>query len=498
MYYSFYGLSENPFKIAPDPRFLYLSETHKEALAALVYGLEEGHIFLLLTGEVGTGKTIVLESFRNNIDKNIRAIVIANPKLSVEDFFYILTRRFGLEGDSLNKARLLDHLETAGDDKVKKTPHTLLIFDEAQTLSHDLFEEVRLLSNLNPSILQIFLVGQPELKERLSHKEYKSMDQRIGIRCDLRPMDRRETEDYIQHRLKVAGCKNYRAIFMQAALDVIYTYSRGIPRVINKLCDQVLISGFAENVRQIPEHIVKQTIEELDADGFRLHKISKEKSFNKLLFTEIKPLSARGLILLLIFFVIIFVIIIATFLFVERMGNEITNSTRYTTELSPALPAIKQNIETVKNMVEIKKAEQTKIPVPENSRNLQDESRGNPPVNSITSSIPAEAETKDKPEQLNPTASITENKFVPAQQAQQEIPTGPMSPPSSSAPEMEVIRVKQDDTMTMLIQNYYGQFNATIFRRVTASNPHIKNPNTIHPGEKLNFPKISDATNSGQ
>jgi general secretion pathway protein A len=494
MYYSYYGLKENAFKITPDPRFLFLSETHKEALAALVYGLEEGHTFLLLTGEVGTGKTIVLESFRANVDKNVKVILLANPTLSSDEFFYILTRRFGLEGDSLYKARLLEHLETAEDDKVKKTPHTLLIFDEAQALSHDLFEELRLLSNLNPSILQIFLVGQPELKERLALKECKSMDQRIGIRCDLRPMDRSETEAYIQHRLKVAGTNNYRAIFRQDALDLIFTCTGGIPRVINNLCDQVLITGFAENVRQIPAHIVKQTIDALGRDGGRENRKSKKNSFYKFLFTEIKPLSAKGLILLVIFFVII----IAAFLFIERMGNKTAISMRHTTELSPALPAIKQNTETVRNMAEIEEAKQIKIPVPENSRNLQDESRGNPPVNSITSSIPAEAETKDKPEQLNPTASTTDNNLVPAQQAQQEISTGPLSPPSLSAPELEVIRVNQDDTMARLIQNYYGQFNETIFRKVTACNPHIKNPDKIYPGEKLNFPKKIDTINSGQ
>ena len=113
MYYSFYGLKENAFKITPDPRFLFLSETHKEALAALVYGLEEGHTFLLLTGKVGTGKTIVLESFRANVDKNVKVILLANPTLSSDEFYYILARRFGIEGDSLHKARLLDRLETS-------------------------------------------------------------------------------------------------------------------------------------------------------------------------------------------------------------------------------------------------------------------------------------------------------------------------------------------------------------------------------------------------
>jgi type II secretory pathway predicted ATPase ExeA len=494
MYYSYYGLRENPFKIAPDHRFLYLSETHREALAALVYGLEEGHTFLLLTGEVGTGKTIVLDSFRINIDKNIRVIVIANPKISGEDFFYILARRFDLEGNRLSKARILEHLEMISNERAADAPHTLLIIDEAQTLSHDLIEEIRLLSNMPPSVLQIFLVGQPELKELLAQKQFRSLDQRIGIRCDLRPMDRRETEDYIQHRLKVAGCKNYRSTFRQDALGVIYTYSRGIPRVINKLCDQVLINGFAENVRQIPEHIVKQTIKEIATDGTRPHQETKNY-FYKLLFTEIKLFSV--IVRILLFFILT---LLAAILVMDLMLDEPkTFSLARHPGGSLYEPRASQNAEPVKQSIEIEKKNQSPIPTDVTSLPIKKETISNPPVTSVTASITPEASVKNKLEQSNPTAVIPEKQAAPVQQSLQDAPPRLMLPsPSPAVPEIGTVMVKQGDSLSRLIQTYYGEFNDTIFRRVAESNPQIKNPDTIYPGDKLNFPKISDATNSGQ
>jgi general secretion pathway protein A len=494
MYYSYYGLTENPFKIAPDHRFLYLSETHKEALAALVYGLEEGHAFLLLTGEVGTGKTIVLDSFRINIDKNIRVIAIANPKISGEDFFYILSRRFNPEGSRLSKAQILEHLEMVSNEKAADALHTLLIIDEAQTLSHDLIEEIRLLSNMPPSVLQIFLVGQPELKELLAQKQFRSLDQRIGIRCDLRPMGRRETEDYIQHRLKVAGCKNYRSIFRQDALDVVYTYSKGIPRVINKLCDQVLITGFAENVRQIPEHIVKRTIKELATEGSIPHKGANKKYFYTLLFTEIKPFSVIGRI-----FLFIILILLAAIFVLNLMPDESKIlSLKHNTTMSLTEPRASQTVEPVKQSIEFENKTPSRVPAEVTDQPIKEETISNSPVTSGAAGITLEAPVKNEPEPSDPTVVIPDNKAAPVQQSPQEAPTNLMPPSPPAVPETGMVMVKQGDSLTKLIQTYYGEFNDTIFRRVTESNPHIKNPDTIYPGDKLNFPKISDATNSGQ
>ena len=315
-------------------------------------------------------------------------------KFQIEDFFYILSCRFDLGENRLSKARLLEHLEMISNEKPADVRHTLLIIDEAQTLSHDLIEEIRLLSNMPPSVLQIFLVGQPELQELLTQKQFRSLDQRIGIRCDLRPMDRRETADYIQHRLKIAGCKNYRSVFKQGALDVIYTYSRGIPRVINKLCDQVLITGFAENVRQIPEYIVKQTIKELATDGTRLHKEAKKNYFYKLLFTEIKSFSVIVQIILFLILTLFAAILVMDLLPDQpKTPSLVRHQTGFPTE-----PRASQNVEPVKQSIKIEIKNQSTMPASMADIPIE-ETINNPPMTSVTTGITPEASAKNKPEQ---------------------------------------------------------------------------------------------------
>jgi general secretion pathway protein A len=491
MYYSFYGLKENAFKITPDPRFLFLSETHKEALAALVYGLEEGHTFLLLTGKVGTGKTIVLESFRANIDTDVKVILFANPTLSCNEFYYILARRFGIEGDGLQKARLLDRLETTGDAAIKKTLHTLLIFDEAQTINRDLLEEIRLLSNISTSIIQIFFVGQPELKERLSQKEFESLDQRIGMRCELRPMDRIETEAYIHNRLRIAGCTNYRSVYKKDALDAIFHYTRGIPRLINTLCDQVLIIGFAQNVRQIQSGVVEETIKELSADGFSQFRVSgRHNSANKFISRRMS-FDARSLSAILF----IIVIAIAILLVIESIGNDVKNSIKYTTNISgPYLPAQKKNAGIVASHAEPPAQEDLTVSDKNVApKNVIDNKQ---PEHTVTSSIPVEPEEPNKTEQQQVPEIPAQNQSMPVQQAPRESSQASLSfrAPVSSA--VETITVKQGDTLAHLVRNYYGQYAYNLLKKVAECNPKITNLDFIRPGEKINFPKLPDKKNS--
>jgi len=491
MYYSFYGLKENAFKITPDPRFLFLSETHREALAALVYGLEEGHTFLLLTGKVGTGKTIVLESFRANVDKDVKVILLANPTLSSDEFYYILARRFGIEGDSLHKARLLDRLETICDDTVKKTLHTLLIFDEAQAINRDLLEEIRLLSNISTSIIQIFFVGQPELRERLSQQEFESLDQRIGMRCELRPMDRIETEAYIHNRLRVAGCNNYRSVYNKDALDAIFHYTRGIPRLINTLCDQVLITGFAQNVRQIQSGVVEETIKELNADGFSQFKASdRHKSPNKLISRR-TSFDARSLAAILL----IIVIVIAILFVIEGIGNDVKNSIRYTTNISPVFLPPQQKDAGI-SPSDSDKSLHTDIEAPDKIIQQNEGSDNNQTVNTVTSSITLEPEEPKKPEQQPLPEITTKNQTLPVQQPTRESSQAALSPQAPVSPEMETITVKQGDTLVSLIENYYGQYAYGRLEKVAEYNPQIKNLNIIRPGEKIVFPKLPDEKNS--
>lgn len=493
MYYSFYGLKENAFQITPDPRFLFLSETHKEALAALVYGLEESHTFLLLTGEVGTGKTIVLKSFMANVDKDVKVILLANPALSSDEFYYILARRFGIEGDSVLKARLLDRLETACDDTVKKTLHTLLIFDEAQTLNRNLLEEIRLLSNISTSVIQIFLVGQPELRERLSQQEFESLNQRIGMRCELRPMDRIETEAYIHNRLRVAGCNNYRSVYKKDALDAIFHYTRGIPRLINTLCDQVLIIGFAQNVRQIQSGVVEETIKELSTDGFSQFKVSdRHKSRNKLISRR-RSFTAGSLAAILL----ISVIVIAILLVIEKIGNDVKNSIKYTTNISSAFfPAQEKDAGiTPSNSAKEVRAD---VSVPDKNLKLKDVAVNNQPADTVTSSIPQGPEEPTKPEQQHVPEIPAENQTLPAQHASSESSQAALSPQAPVSSEVETVTVKQGDTLARLVRNYYGQYDFAILQKVVEYNPQITNLDFIRPGEKIKFPKLPDKMNSDQ
>jgi general secretion pathway protein A len=493
MYYSFYGLKENAFKITPDPRFLFLSETHKEALAALVYGLEEGHTFLLLTGKVGTGKTIVLESFRANVDKNVKVIVLANPTLTSDEFYYIMARRFGIEGDSVHKARLLDRLETACDDEVKKRLHTLLIFDEAQTINRDLLEEIRLLSNISTAIIQIFFVGQPEMKERLSQPEFESLDQRIGMRCELRPMDRIETEAYIHSRLRVAGCNSYRSVYKKDALDAIFHYTRGIPRLINTLCDQVLIAGFAQNVRQIQSNVVEETIKELNADGFSQFRASERHSSPNKLIPRRRSFDARSLAAVLF----ISVIAIAVLLVIERIGNDVKSSIKYTTNSSPSfLPAQEKNTGIIPSDVETEAQED--LSVLDKNVEFKDGADSNQLGNAATSSIPQEPEEPNKPEQQQVPEITAENQMPPAQHASRESSKAALSPraPVSSGVETETVTVRQGDTLARLVRNYYGQYDYNMLQKVAEYNPQITNLDLIRPGEKIKFPKLPDEKNS--
>ena len=248
MYESFYGLKENPFKVTPDPRFLYLSENHREALAQLLYGVKENKGFIVITGEVGAGKTTLIHCLleRLNGNEHVRTAFLFNPKLDVNDFIqYILQElevrvKRGTKGDYL---QILHHYLL---DAHKRDEKVVLIVDEAQGLRPELLEEIRLLSNLETSrskLLQIILAGQPELSRTLLDPGFRQLRQRINLRYHLPALSEKETKEYIEKRLRVAGANG--VIFTKRAIEEIYRRSGGIPRLINILCDNALLEGYA-------------------------------------------------------------------------------------------------------------------------------------------------------------------------------------------------------------------------------------------------------------
>lgn len=234
MYTAFFGLREKPFNLSPSPRFLYLSEGHKEALSLLTYGVQERKGFILLTGEVGSGKTTVIQALLRNLDKSVKYIYLSNPSLSPENFLeYLSYSVFRKKIRFKSKADFLLQFESFLKLCLQHQRIFILIIDEAQKLSFEVLEEIRLLSNMETAeekLINIFLIGQPELNHNLSDPKARAILQRISIRYHLPPLGLRETEEYIETRLNVAGSSGRGGIFSEGAIKAIYRYSQGYPR----------------------------------------------------------------------------------------------------------------------------------------------------------------------------------------------------------------------------------------------------------------------------
>ena len=266
MYEAFFNLKKKPFDLLPDPDFLFMSSSHKKVLSYLDYGIRERVGFILLTGEVGSGKTTII---RNLIKKNLSNVILSkifNTRVDSEQLIAMINDDFGLSINNKDKITLLRELNTFLIEQFVKGNKPVLIIDEAQNLDQDLLEEIRMLSNLetdNAKLLQIILVGQPELRKTLASTSLVQLRQRISINCHIQPLSRPEIELYILHRLEKAGDRE-AVNFTQETIDIIFTYSRGIPRLINIICDFILLAAFAEETKNIDAALVHDIIGDLD------------------------------------------------------------------------------------------------------------------------------------------------------------------------------------------------------------------------------------------
>lgn len=265
MYLDFYGLKEKPFSLTPDPQFLYLSENHRTAIESLLYGIRQREGFMVVTGDIGTGKTTICRSLLEKLDGNVKTAVIFNSFLTEGELLRAILQDLGFASIARSKTERIDALNRYLLEQLSLGQHVLLIIDEAQNLSIPVLEQIRMLSNLETTkekMLQIILFGQLELNEKLRSPKLKQLNQRIGIRHHIHPLNREETESYVYQRLTVAGSQG-SITFSKSALDEIYRYSQGIPRLINLLCDRTLIGGFVEDTFQIDKGLVKKAIKDL-------------------------------------------------------------------------------------------------------------------------------------------------------------------------------------------------------------------------------------------
>ena len=269
MYLDFYNLNEYPFSITPDPKFLFFSPHHREAYDHLIYGIEQRKGFIQLTGEVGSGKTTLCRAVLANLGDDVETALILNPSLTESQLLRAMLNDFGMDVRGRDRLAYIEKLNEFLLEKTRQGGNVALLIDEAQDLSPQVMEQVRLLSNLETDqykLIQIVLCGQPELKKRLARPDLRQLRQRITVRYHLQPLTMEETMQYINHRLAVAGADG-SVTFAPGGVKEVYRYARGCPRLINAVCDNALLAGYVNRTRVIDARNVKQAIKQLEGTG---------------------------------------------------------------------------------------------------------------------------------------------------------------------------------------------------------------------------------------
>ncbi len=268
MYENFFSLKEKPFTITSNPNFLFLSKKHREAFSHLLYGIKERIGFIQITGEVGTGKTTLCRALLNQLDERTKSAFIFNSNVTQPQLMQAIMEDLGIPPAQKGRGRSpFSALNKYLIEQLSLGHNVVLIIDEAQNLSEKLLEQIRMLSNLegeNQKLLQIILVGQPELQEKLNLPSLRQLRQRIAIRCQIEPLTKEELPLYIAYRLRLAGANGLGPVFENEALDEIYRYSAGIPRLVNIVCDRALLAGYALEQRGINGKMIKQCVHEIE------------------------------------------------------------------------------------------------------------------------------------------------------------------------------------------------------------------------------------------
>ncbi|MBN1663819.1 MAG: AAA family ATPase [Deltaproteobacteria bacterium] len=277
MYTAHFGLKENPFSLSPDPRYLFLSPQHREALNCLIYGINEKKGFMVITGEIGTGKTTVCRTLLSGLDASVETALIFNSAITDMELLAMVNEELGVKAGPgrRTKKRCIDALNKYLLRRFSENKNVVLLIDEAQNLSHSTMEQIRMLSNLETvqeKLLQIILIGQSELREMLKSPSLKQLNERITVRYHIRALTEKSLGDYIRHRLTVAGGEG-RIEFTWGALKLIYHYSQGNPRRINAICDRALLIAYAKTRFKVDAWIVRASVKDIGASYFAGRKL---------------------------------------------------------------------------------------------------------------------------------------------------------------------------------------------------------------------------------
>ena len=477
MYTSFYNLTEKPFNLTPSPRYLYLGEVHKEALAFLTYGVVERKGFIVLTGEVGTGKTTMVQALLTNLDENVETVYISNPMLSDKDFIdYLAFSAFKRKVRFKSKADFLVEFEEFLKDCLRNQRTFLLIVDEAQRLSFSLLEEIRLLSNMETAdekLINIFLIGQPELNEKLNEPRCRALLQRVSVRHHIRPLDLDETRQYVLTRLKIAGAPHGEKIFPKAAIKALHQYSEGYPRMINILADNALLLGYSREKKKIAPEMIRECYEDIRPKVVQKPTKAKESPVAKVMGNEKPRKSGRAwkwaLFLLAMGALAIVVAVYRADVskkLEEIMGAHFWRTATPVTRKKPMPPQHKgYKVEPPAKADAQKDAEEPANTVvePKISNEVQGTHNPQPTV------------TQDAGQNETAIEQIPNE----AQPAREEITSWP------------VRVVRPGDTLAKLAMEVYGYTDRNLLKLIQQHNPIIRNINLINVGQKIVFPPIS-------
>jgi len=460
VYTEFFNLKEKPFNLNPSPRFLYLGENHREALNLLNYGVMERKGFILLTGEIGTGKTTMVHALLNTIDESVHYIHLSNPLLSPQEFMdYLAFSVFRKKLHFKSKTDFLLEFEEFLRQCLRDQRNAILIIDEAQKLSFELLEEIRLLSNMetgDEKLLNIFLVGQPELNGKLKKPQCLPLLQRISIRYHIPPLDLEETREYIDTRLRIAGAKKGDDIFPRAAVKTLYHCSGGYPRMINILADNSMLLGYSKGVRAISPDMVQECYDELNLEG----------AFSKDSRSGAEPRKPKGSTYLLRHYwkwaAIILCILVVLALGMSRVGKSLLSRIG--------------GFETDSSQITADTAVNKQAP------RVMDKKE--PELNTaITEGQPMQAlPLIQAGEEQNASWDTTRvDELKDEQTPQQEADRG----------QYRSVTVRRGDTLMQLAVDVYGRADTAILELIRRHNPEIVDVNKISVGQELRFPLLS-------
>jgi type II secretory pathway predicted ATPase ExeA/phage tail protein X len=514
MYESFYNLAEKPFDLTHSSRFLYLGEVHREALSMLTYGVMERKGFALLTGEVGTGKTTILQAMLNDLDKTVKYVHLANPLLSPNEFInYLTLSAFRNRISFKSKAEFLLAFEAFLTRCSQHQKHFLLVIDEAHKLSYDLLEEIRLLSNMETAdekLISIFLVGQPELNQKLNDPRCRALLQRISIRYNIKPLNLQETEEYITKRLEVAGARKADDLFPGGVRKAIHEYSGGFPRMINILSDNLLLLGYAKGQRKLSPAMVRECYEDLKLDDAVPARTSEPetKIVEKKPEPRPSPPARSGFWKWALIALLAILLAAAAFQYGEEIRTRVMNLVSVYSKRERPAPVREQYQAGVQD------------PTKASTLSSKEEEESPEIVNTVTPSA-GEAQKKTD-DSAPPRVRKADNPINPSPLMGEVYP--PVAAPIRKTPNSfgeatrggggkdveyeggvelvlgqprrgefsETIIVQDGDTLDKLAKRVYGRSDEKIWEMIQKSNPDIRDVDFIRPGQRLIFPPLPE------